>query len=608
MKDTSTRTTSSNSMTQTKNSKPVISLRTLPAFLLAFLSLPVFAQAPQWTDDSKRQALYPSDKYLTGYFWQENVKKKEVEDALWQLVSQAKGELLESITVSVETESKSSVADYGDEFYESFSSKTKTSSGLKLVGLQVAKYYDKKGKKAYGFAYVSRQSLYDHYHGLIRNALREWNEGLSSSQIFLGTGDAQQAIEAVIKGDSLRPQIALGQKTLEVLGYRSDMDQRTSEISELEGKRREQLKKVYRSKEMNAKAVAFQLAYDLLQGFELNKSKLKTGEFSFEGSGMSAPLAYELKKSLGEQLGAISSVKKPREDVLDLSGSWKISGELIEVTLEARNGEGKVLAASKSAIAKANLKDDEYMPLGAKRLAAIEGVQIKLSKTDFSGTCQKPLGSPVKGLVLSGPAGVQMPLQIRNASSKEVIAFSGNEDGSFAFTVDKIRSCKATQILFVEIDLAKYLQLDPSAPYLERVQKERKLPNARMVWKVAGPKIVFEANETANGEQLKVPIVSPLIKEKLSKLGFNFTDDASVAELMITVNASSRNGGNLQGLYFSYCDVEVVVTDMQTGSEILNEAMNGVKEAGASWDQAGMKAFKKVGDQIADKVVQRLND
>lgn len=91
-------------------------------------------------------------------------------------------------------------------------------------------------------------------------------------------------------------------------------------------------------------------------------------------------------------------------------------------------------------------------------------------------------------------------------------------------------------------------------------------------------------------------------------MGFNFTSNVAEAELMITVNARARNGGNMQSLYFSYCDAEVIVTDMATGAEILNEAYNGVKDAGGNFDQAGMKAFKKVGDTITKKVVTRLNE
>ena len=595
-------------MRKLQSIKPVISLRTLPAFFFLLVFVGARAQAPQWTEDSKRQSLYPNDKFLTGYYWEENVKKKEVEDVLYQLVAQAKSELLESITVDIKTESNSAVADYGDEFYESFSSKTNSSSGLKLIGLEVEKYYDPQAKKAYGFAYVSRQSLYDHYHGLIRDAIRELSQGISTSEIYLSTGDPELAMEAIIHGDSLSPQIALGQKTLEVLGYRSDMDQKTTEIAEVQAKRQTQLKKIHSSPKMTVNAAAFQKAYNLLHGFELDKSKLEVQGFSYEGSGMNSPMGHDLKKSVSEQLGKIEQVKEPRKDELDLHGSWRINGDIIEITLEAINAEGKTVAASKSAMAKQHLEEDYYLPPGAKRLQKIESIEIKLSSSEFSGICQKPILAQIKGLVLNSIPGTAIPLQIRNVTSGEVIKFLSNDNGSFSFKIDKIRSCKATQILFVEIDLAGYLQLDENSSFIERVIKERKLPSSRMIWNIAGPKITFQVNESQNGVALGVPIITPLLKEELSKMGFNFTSNAAEAELMITVNARARNGGNMQSLYFSYCDAEVIVTDMATGAEILNEAYNGVKDAGGNFDQAGMKAFKKVGDTITKKVVTRLNE
>ncbi len=559
---------------------------------------------PKWIDDAQRELLYPKSQYLQGYFWKEGVKK-DVEDVLYELGAQAKGELLESVTVDVNTQSSSQVSENQDFFESRFKTKTTTRSKLKISGLKVERYYDKKVRKAYAFAYVKKSELFNMQNGRIQRAIDDINSAISSSDVLASSSNFEEAFAQILKTKPLKYDVAEAQNILTLVGYSGKRDLLSDEANAAFSHQSKQIKKLSMSSKVKPVDVAYAMSYDLITLGGINKAGVSIGKVDYENTGMTSPLSRQLEEGLTAAIAKVENADKPISMKVELVGSYSVSDGTIRIDVQLKTDKGIQNGTSAYMSTSAFGKTEDYMPSGAIRLKNLSNVSINsvLNEKSVELKCQEVVNKP---FTAKFSVTEKTPVELFNQTTGEHIRGETDASGNAKLVLEKIRSCRTPQTMIWRIDLPRLLDLADDHPYVSVASKENPLQTSRFFVDVKGPIAMMKVEEVENGSRLESPIIGPLIKESLSKMGFSFTREKAKADFIIQVRASARKGGNMSSLYFSFVDAEISMIDIKSGNEVMNEAYNNVKEGGPNHHQAAMRGFKKVGDQMSDLIIKRL--
>lgn len=114
--------------------------------------------------------------------------------------------------------------------------------------------------------------------------------------------------------------------------------------------------------------------------------------------------------------------------------------------------------------------------------------------------------------------------------------------------------------------------------------------------------IVYIKSEEENlGQQ--VNLLNPKLKALLSQHGCSYTDDIDKADWILTIKAETRQGNEIEGIFFSYMDVIISLIDQFTKKEIYSNNFTDIKGAGLNYKVAGRKAYDKGLKHITDEII-----
>ncbi len=135
------------------------------------------------------------------------------------------------------------------------------------------------------------------------------------------------------------------------------------------------------------------------------------------------------------------------------------------------------------------------------------------------------------------------------------------------------------------------------------------LPQTRFILMVRGLSIYLEASESNLGAALNMFVVEPQLKNVLSEKGFTFTDQPDKADIMIELKARTRKNANVYNLYSAFADVNLSITNMNTGAEVFKKGFTGVKGIQLDYEKAGMKALENAAkklEQLTPEIVKAI--
>lgn len=134
------------------------------------------------------------------------------------------------------------------------------------------------------------------------------------------------------------------------------------------------------------------------------------------------------------------------------------------------------------------------------------------------------------------------------------------------------------------------------------------LPETKFYLEVSPSQIFFVVNEKNFGKPLGVPVIEAGLKDKLSDAGYSYVSSEGSSDLTIKINADTRKGGEISGIYFSYVDVNVAVFQTSTGKELFKKSFNDYKASGSSFEHAGGKAYQTAKTDVCDKIITILGN
>jgi hypothetical protein len=583
-------------------------MKKLTLFIL-FLGVLGFANAqePNWISSDYRSQNYPSNSYLVGFSETSDVNKKYIDEELKQMVDAAKSQLIQSVRVQVNSVSTSKVSDFNGEIDDYFNQKTTSQSDLKLVGLQTESYYDKKEKKAYAIAYVSKMKMVEYYRSEIGKNIIDITNIIDQSEQLLESSNLKKAFESGLGAYNKFFDIDESQKVLMAIGATSSLDVRVEEVNELNSDFQSLMLRIKTDKRMSIDDLGFIVANGLMKFQGDDHRSIKLTSFTYEQTGFTSDFSYKLSKtmeqSLPEELQTTGYVIK---------GVYLYEGDVIVVKSSIADVKSnRVLGRITAKITEAELISNTIgvIPPDIKNLGLLEVMEITSHTVGASGKSGLGLNKElVAKVTVNGELKEGVPVQFLNNNSGVVYCSTiTDKNGTATCHVKKISGEYKNQVIVSTVNLKEYLSNDTSV-YVTNLLKNKDLPKASFKVVVEPSTIYIEAQENNFGESLDVKLIEPQIKESLSSKGFDFDDHPDGSDYVIKVKASSRKGGNFSGVYFAYVDVTISVYDNNLGKEIFKESINNVKGGGGTFDQAGGKAFYAASDQVREKIVSILVD
>ena len=128
-------------------------------FVLVTVSSLAFAQKPDWVRNYGKTPIYPDQLYLLGFGISKVSRENDRAQSLQKAVESAKGNLIQSIRVKLQSSVGSVTEERNQKVSSYFSSATQSTSSLEVQGLDVKSYYDDNEETTYALAYVSRERL-----------------------------------------------------------------------------------------------------------------------------------------------------------------------------------------------------------------------------------------------------------------------------------------------------------------------------------------------------------------------------------------------------------------------------------------------------------------
>jgi hypothetical protein len=217
--------------------------------------------------------------------------------------------------------------------------------------------------------------------------------------------------------------------------------------------------------------------------------------------------------------------------------------------------------------------------------------ELMITATHRNGTTTQELG--------------QLPLHLSypgvNGTVTELKAT--DEEGRLRSTVGRVDPASRTRELVVKLDLERLVSPELEPPLVKALIASLTAPELRVPIDVVMPKVHMRSTETNLGQPMGDAGLGVVIREEMTAQGFRFVDRPQEADLLLTLNAGSRQGGESAGFFTVYLDVTLNLRDRRSDQVIYEGGQQGVKGVQLAYDKAGLDAYKKAAGQVRKELI-----
>jgi len=205
-------------------------------------------------------------------------------------------------------------------------------------------------------------------------------------------------------------------------------------------------------------------------------------------------------------------------------------------------------------------------------------------------------------------SGLPIQFAFEKGSGDLVDRIWSGDSGVASSSLMKIRDPASAQIVQAKIDLASFFTQDPHGLAVQKQLVRFAAPSVIFRLNVRRRMVYITSEESNLGNSLRPLYIEPVVKEKLGDLGLDFVDQPGQADLIIEISARTRQGNRFRDIYFAFLDMTLSVRSPDRDDEVFKTPLSNIKGAGASYEQAGIKAFEKAGEQLKKTVLPDMLD
>lgn len=202
----------------------------------------------------------------------------------------------------------------------------------------------------------------------------------------------------------------------------------------------------------------------------------------------------------------------------------------------------------------------------------------------------------------------QLPLRIEFAGRSGPVAENRNTDGEgrARTTIQGVSLDGPASDVLVRLDVQALVSKDLDLAFTKPLMGSLNVPEAHVPIDRTMPKVFFEGSERNLGRSMDGASLSMALKEAMTAKGFRAVGRAGDADLLVEVNADTREMGESNGFFTVALDQSVKVSDRRTGEVIHQRGKQGLKGIQLSYEKAGMDAYKKAANELRDELFPAL--
>jgi hypothetical protein len=163
--------------------------------------------------------------------------------------------------------------------------------------------------------------------------------------------------------------------------------------------------------------------------------------------------------------------------------------------------------------------------------------------------------------------------------------------------------------LFKDLDFAQSLliaiegQEDDTQQIAKSLALKTEVTNA--ISRLQSAVIVYIQSQEKNFDKT-VHLLEPKLKAELSKQGCSFTPTRENADWILTIDASTRKGSELDGIYIAFLDADITLVERKTNKEIYANNFTDLKGGGIDYEKAGRKAYDGSLQRITKEIITSI--
>lgn len=111
------------------------------------------------------------------------------------------------------------------------------------------------------------------------------------------------------------------------------------------------------------------------------------------------------------------------------------------------------------------------------------------------------------------------------------------------------------------------------------------------------------------GKKLNIFRIKPVVQNYFLMRRISLCKIVSDANFVVEIEAQSRKGTEIYGLYSAFADCTIAIRNIKTGDEIYHQIISNIKGLDLNYEKAGLKAFKNLTEKIENilpEVVKHL--
>lgn len=571
------------------------------------------AQEPSWTDYYNRQNSYPENKFLVGFVSGVNTNDEDPGKLKSTYEIMAKGKVLQSIQVEIETNNSLNISNKNGKSEEEFISKSVSFSKANISGLNTQSYYDRKKKEVYAIATVNKKELAFYYRNLIKSGKEDIVQKLTEGRKYVKKGNKESALKSFYSAMPVLSNIDEARTLLIALNRKMYADIDMVEINKLNLELIGEIDALLEPSDLNLSESAYFVAYGLSLQLGQIGEVLYMDNFTYENTGLSSLFSEKWNQEFKAALVSTGNYNAKEgngaaNNPVCFGNYWK-EGEFLKIAASVTK-QGKLIAVSKGSVPLSwiNKENIDYLPVQIKKMKALDGYKLLIKKAPKSIKLGMPLtlpievqlsnNSPVEGVLSEG-----IPIKIINTETEQILCTSlTNELGISQSYLPSIRTENPILRLEASVDLAEYLNIKKSSIYYAIASEQNPIIPISIDLATEKPTIFIMSKEMIQNKPMDILTLEPLVKETFAEKGYNFVDNKKDANFIIEINANTTTGSQYEGIYFAFLDINFSVVDVSKNEEIFKTHLDQIKGGGGNYKKAGKKAYidgaKKLEDSI----------
>ena len=203
---------------------------------------------------------------------------------------------------------------------------------------------------------------------------------------------------------------------------------------------------------------------------------------------------------------------------------------------------------------------------------------------------------------------VQLPLVLTYPGISGRVTEMRNTDaeGRLRTTVQRVDPEAANKEVLVRLDMDGLVSSELDPAMTRAVVASLTVPQERAPIDLTMPRIFMRSQEANMGSVVGDAGIALAVREELSRRGFRFVDREADGDLLLQLNATTREGGEANGFYTAFLDVSYSFRDRRT-QEVLHEGgRQGVKGVQLDYRRAGVDAYRRATQEVRNDLVPAM--